>query len=121
MFSGAVVTVAAFSSRRSTFGTDAAISPPDEYSAATDRGIGPTTLRDPWDASPNFRDRGDQVYLVPSNFWQLAVIFAGHCGKITVLAQLKGMRKEEYGRECVKHGWNNNGRRGRDGGGKTRE
>jgi len=27
---------------------------------------------------------------------------------------------DEYGREWVKHGWGNNGRRGRDGGGKER-
>jgi len=37
-----------------------------------------------------------------------------------LLARLKGRRKEEYGREWVKHGESNNGRRGRDGGGKGR-
>jgi len=50
-----------------------------------------------------------------------------HCGKLTVLlcthflVNYKGRRKEEQGREWVKHGWSNNGRRGRDGGGKRKE
>jgi len=35
-----------------------------------------------------------------------------------LLAEFKGRRKEELGREWVKQGWDNNRRRGRDGGGK---
>jgi len=35
-----------------------------------------------------------------------------------LLAEFKGRRKEELGSEWVKQGWDNNRRRGRDGGGK---
>jgi len=38
-----------------------------------------------------------------------------------LLAELKVRREEEYEREWVKQGWGNNGRRGRDGGGKRKE
>jgi len=35
----------------------------------------------------NFGDYGDQLYLVPSNFCNWLLFFAGHCGKCTVLSQ----------------------------------
>jgi len=35
-----------------------------------------------------------------------------------LLAKFKWRRKEEYGREWVKHGWSNNGKQRRDRGGK---
>jgi len=35
----------------------------------------------------NFGDHGDQLYLVPSNFCNWLLFFAGHCGKCTVLSQ----------------------------------
>jgi len=45
----------------------------------------------------------------------------GNVGSRTdLLAKLNGRRKEEYGREWVKHGWSNNGRWGRGRRGKGR-
>ena len=35
----------------------------------------------------NFGDHGDQLYLVPSNFCNWLLFFAGHCGKCTVRSQ----------------------------------
>jgi len=38
----------------------------------------------------------------------------------SVLAKFQGRRKKQHGREWVKHGWSNNRKGGRDGGGKER-
>ena len=56
---------------------------------------------------------------------QLAVIirwslWEAYGASADLLAEFKGRWKEEQERECVKHGWSNNGRRGRDGGKKER-
>jgi len=67
----------------------------------------------------DFGDHWGQVYLVISNFCNWLLFFAGHRDPPD-LAKFKGRTKEEYGREWVKHGWSNNGRRGKDGGGKGR-
>jgi len=59
---------------------------------------------------------------VPSIFISWLSFSARHYRKLppVFLVKFKGRRIEEYGREWVKHGWSNNGRRGRDGGGKGR-
>ena len=79
-------------------------------------------VQPPYSTHPsNFEGNGDQVYLVPSNFCTWLSFFTGHCSKLTVLhltSLLNLRREEEYGWKCVKHGWSNNGRWERDGGGK---
>jgi len=64
--------------------------------------IGATTIKNLWDASPpTVLITGPSVFAF-LQLLQLAVIFAGHCGKLTVLPQtffaiFKGRRKEGKG------------------------
>ena len=83
--------------------------------------IGATTIKNLWDASPP-----TVLIMGPSVFGflqllQLAVIFAGHCGKLTVLPQtslLYSRGEGKKGREWLKLGRSSSVWWGRDGGGK---
>jgi len=94
----------------------------------------------------NCADRGDQVYLVPSNLciwlsffslalWEaysaspdLTAKFKGRWKEVSsfltahqhIIGHFSAMERRVQGKEWVKHGWSNNGRRGKDGGGKGR-
>jgi len=67
-----------------------------------------------------WRSWGDQLYFVPSNFYNGLSFYAGHrCGNFPdLLAKFKKRRKEDWERKWVRHEWVNNGRMERNEGGK---
>ena len=79
------------------------------FITGSDTRTGATTLWDSWDASLQLWRSLGLTVCGPLQLLQLAVIFAGHCEKLTavspdLLAKFNGRRKEEQGREWVKHG-----------------
>ena len=71
----------------------------------------------------NLGDHGDQVYSVPSNFcnWNSFLLLEADSASADLLAEFKGRGKEEESGKEMGETWvSNNGRRGRDGGGKER-
>jgi len=91
-----------------------------------DWGIGATAPWDPWDASPPTFE----VMALMGTKWSHPtfatgchfrwVLWEAYGACPDLIAKFKERRKEEEGREWVKHGWSTNGRRGRDGAGKGR-
>jgi len=61
----------------------------------------------------------DQVNLIPSNFCKAVIFSLGTVESLQcspeLLTEFSVRSKEEQGQKWVKHGWSNNGRRGRDG------
>ena len=71
----------------------------------------------------NLGHHGDHVYSVPSNFcnWNSFLLLEADSASTDLLVEFKGRGKEEESGKEMGETWvSNNGRRGRDGGGKGR-